>query len=97
MLHIGSLAAGIQSSIGNVLAPSLFATCQSAAAGGYGVAAVNAAVQAGGVALAAGAGSAAVIGEKIKRKDGKTSEEEEKENMEDDEVKDGSKAENARL
>ena len=45
------------------MAPSLFATLQSAGAGGYGVAAVNGAVQAvgggaAGIAVAARAGAA---------------------------------------
>ena len=62
------MAAGIQSGIGNVVAPSLFATCQSAAAGGYGVAAVNAVVQAGGAILAAGTGGVATL---AARKNGK--------------------------
>ncbi|KAK7756171.1 hypothetical protein SLS62_001763 [Diatrype stigma] len=68
----GSLAAGIQSGAGSVVSPSLFATCQSAAMGGYGVPAVVAAVQVGGAAVAAGAGAAAAsIGGKKKREDGK--------------------------
>ncbi|KAH7188526.1 uncharacterized protein B0J16DRAFT_382405 [Fusarium flagelliforme] len=44
----GSAAAGIQSGIGSVAAGSLFATLQSAGAGGYGVAAVHGVVQAAG-------------------------------------------------
>ncbi|KPM37770.1 hypothetical protein AK830_g8802 [Neonectria ditissima] len=52
----GSVAAGVQSGIGSVVAPGLFATLQSAGAAGYGVAAVHGTVQ--GVALAAtGAGA----------------------------------------
>ncbi|OHE99464.1 hypothetical protein CORC01_05264 [Colletotrichum orchidophilum] len=43
----GSAAAGVQAGIGNVVAPSLFATLQSAGAAGYGAAAVNGAVQIG--------------------------------------------------
>ncbi|KAK1458158.1 hypothetical protein CMEL01_15505 [Colletotrichum melonis] len=43
----GSAAAGIQAGIGNVVAPSLFATLQSAGAAGYGAAVVNGAIQAG--------------------------------------------------
>ncbi|KAK1513372.1 uncharacterized protein CCOS01_14314 [Colletotrichum costaricense] len=43
----GSTAAGIQAGIGNVVAPSLFATLQSAGAAGYGAAVVNGAIQAG--------------------------------------------------
>ncbi|KAF4448807.1 hypothetical protein F53441_7856 [Fusarium austroafricanum] len=49
----GSAAAGIQSGVGSVVAPSLFATLQSAGAGGYGVAAVHGVVQATGAAVAA--------------------------------------------
>ncbi|KAL0937820.1 uncharacterized protein CTRU02_207551 [Colletotrichum truncatum] len=53
----GSAAAGVQSGIGSVVAPSLFATLQSAGAGGYGVATVYGAVQGvGGVIASAGAG-----------------------------------------
>ncbi|KAI1798529.1 hypothetical protein F4811DRAFT_548165 [Daldinia bambusicola] len=45
----GSIAAGAQSAIGNVAAGSLFATLQSAGMAGYGAAAVNGVVQAGGI------------------------------------------------
>jgi hypothetical protein len=56
---IGSIAAGLQAGIGNVVAGSLFAAAQSAAMGG-GVSAVVSAV--GGLgAGAAGAAAAAVI------------------------------------
>lgn len=41
----GSIAAGAQSGIGSVVAPSFFATLQSAGAGGYGVATVHGVVQ----------------------------------------------------
>uniref|UniRef100_L7J445 Uncharacterized protein n=1 Tax=Pyricularia oryzae (strain P131) TaxID=1143193 RepID=L7J445_PYRO1 len=52
----GPIAAAVQSGIGSVVAPSLFATLQSAAMGGYGVAAVFGTVQAaGGVITAASA------------------------------------------
>ncbi|KAJ4268698.1 hypothetical protein NW762_002765 [Fusarium torreyae] len=51
----GSVAAGAQSVIGNVVAPGVFATLQSAGAGGYGVAVVHGIVQGAGViATAAG-------------------------------------------
>ncbi|KAF5027250.1 hypothetical protein F66182_666 [Fusarium sp. NRRL 66182] len=51
----GSIAAGAQSAIGNVVAPGAFATLQSAAAGGYGVATVHGVVQGvGGAAIACG-------------------------------------------
>ncbi|KAK6222388.1 hypothetical protein LQW54_001088 [Pestalotiopsis sp. IQ-011] len=43
----GSIAAGVQSTIGNVAAGSLFATLQSAGMGGYGVTVLHAAAQAG--------------------------------------------------
>lgn len=54
---VASVAAVVHSGIGNVVANSLFATLQSAGAGGYGAAVVNAAVQGGGASVAtAGAG-----------------------------------------
>ena len=81
------MAAGIQSGIGNVVAPSLFATCQSAAAGGYGVAAVNAVVQAGGAILAAGTGGVATL---AARKNGKGEEgNDQGEGEEEDKKEDG--------
>ncbi|WXC62739.1 hypothetical protein SNK03_008569 [Fusarium graminearum] len=49
----GSTAAGVQSGIGSVAAGSLFATLQSASAGGYGVAIVHGAVQAVGAVVGA--------------------------------------------
>ncbi|UKZ91103.1 uncharacterized protein TrAFT101_006099 [Trichoderma asperellum] len=51
-----SIASALQASIGNVAAGSIFATVQSAAAGGYGVAALAGTAQAVGGAVA-GAGS----------------------------------------
>lgn len=51
-----SIASALQASIGNVAAGSIFATIQSAAAGGYGVAALAGTAQAVGGAVA-GAGS----------------------------------------
>ena len=60
-LVIGTTAASGQAAIGNVIAPSLFATMTSAGAGGYGVAAISGAVQwVGGtmMGLAALAGAA---------------------------------------
>ena len=42
---IGTAAASAQATIGNVVAPSLFATATSAGAGGYGVAAISGAAQ----------------------------------------------------
>ncbi|KAJ4325677.1 hypothetical protein N0V84_003395 [Fusarium piperis] len=54
----GSIAAGAQSSIGSVVAPGLFATLQSAGAGGYGISTVYGAIQ-GVAALGAGGGLAA--------------------------------------
>jgi len=47
----GSVAAGVQSGIGSVVAPSVFSVLQSAAAGGYGVATVYPAVQVAGGAI----------------------------------------------
>jgi hypothetical protein len=55
---LGSIAAGMQAGIGNVVVGSLFATAQSVAMGGAVPAAVSAA---GGAAGAAGAVIAAVI------------------------------------
>jgi hypothetical protein len=52
-MKLGSYAAVTHSTIGNAVAGSLFSTLQSAGAGGYGLAAVNGAVQVGGTALAA--------------------------------------------
>ncbi|KAJ3499711.1 hypothetical protein NLG97_g106 [Lecanicillium saksenae] len=52
----GSAAAAVQSGIGNVVGGGVFATLQSAAAGGYGVAAVNTAVQAAGAVIASAGG-----------------------------------------
>jgi len=53
----GSSAAAMQSSIGSIVSPSLFATCQSAAAGGYGAATVYPAVQAIGGVITSSAGA----------------------------------------
>ncbi|KAI6267483.1 hypothetical protein MCOR29_002798 [Pyricularia oryzae] len=55
-----SIAAAAQSGLGSVVAPSLFATCQSAAMGGYGAATVFGLVQVVGGAMAVSAGT--VIG-----------------------------------
>ncbi|KAH7023699.1 hypothetical protein EDB80DRAFT_49372 [Ilyonectria destructans] len=62
----GSIAAGAQSGIGSVVAPSLFATLQSAGAGGYGVAAVHGVVQ----GAAAGGLAARWFGRWFGRRDG---------------------------
>ncbi|KAK1978080.1 hypothetical protein LZ30DRAFT_599936, partial [Colletotrichum cereale] len=51
-----SVAAGLQSGIGNVVTPSYFATFTSAQMGGYGVAIVNGVVQVGAGAAAVGSG-----------------------------------------
>jgi hypothetical protein len=51
--NTGSIATVVQSGIGNVAAGSLFATCQSAGAGGAGLAVINGAVQVGGGVLTA--------------------------------------------
>ncbi|KAF7551606.1 hypothetical protein G7046_g7677 [Stylonectria norvegica] len=58
----GSAAAGIQSGIGNVIAPSVFATLQSAAMGGYGVAVVHGAIQLGATAVAGTGALLAILG-----------------------------------
>ncbi|KAI1767042.1 hypothetical protein GGR53DRAFT_161510 [Hypoxylon sp. FL1150] len=55
-----SIASGIQSGIGSVVAPSLFSTLQSAAMGGYGAAVVNGVVSAGGAVIAVASGGAAM-------------------------------------
>lgn len=47
----------MQSGLGSVVAPSPFATCQSATMGGYGAATVFGAVQVVGGDMAASAGS----------------------------------------
>jgi hypothetical protein len=52
ILMADSAAAGVHSTIGNVASGSLFATLQSAGAGGTGAAMVNGAVQGVGVAVA---------------------------------------------
>lgn len=65
---LGSLAAGAQSGIGSVVAPSLFATLQSAGAGGYGLSAVYGAVQG---AAAVGAGGSLAASFRGKKKDDK--------------------------
>ncbi|PHH88389.1 hypothetical protein CDD83_7605 [Cordyceps sp. RAO-2017] len=53
-ISAGSTAAALQSSLGSVTAPCLFSTLQSAAMGGYGVAAVNGFVQGVGAMVATG-------------------------------------------
>jgi hypothetical protein len=59
-LLIGTTAASAQAAIGNVVAPSVFATLTSAGAGGYGVAAISGAVQwVGGTVGTAGLAGAA--------------------------------------
>ena len=58
---LGSAAAAVQSGIGNVLRGSVFATLQSAAAGGSGLTAVNTAVQVAGAVIASTSGARAVL------------------------------------
>ena len=55
----GSVAATVQSGIGSVASPSIFATLTSAGAGGYGVTAVVSGVQAVGGTIVASAGGLA--------------------------------------
>lgn len=50
---LGNIATVTQNGNGNVVTPFLFATCQSAAMGGYGAAIVLGAVQAAGGAVTA--------------------------------------------
>ncbi|KAF3484466.1 uncharacterized protein GIQ15_03790 [Arthroderma uncinatum] len=57
-VQLGSAAAVVQGTIGNVAAGSLFAVAQSAGAGGAGLVAINGGVQAGGALAAAGGGLA---------------------------------------
>ncbi|KAI1821767.1 hypothetical protein F4861DRAFT_517702 [Xylaria intraflava] len=66
----GSVAAGAQSGIGSVVAPSVFATLQSAAAGGYGVAAVSSAVQGLGGLVAMSTGAMGFRKKAEEKKDG---------------------------
>lgn len=61
----GSLAAGMQSGIGNVVAGSLFAILQSAGTGGVGLATVNGVVQAGGAMMTAAGGALIRIKSKL--------------------------------
>lgn len=59
ILYLGSIAAGAQATIGNVVGGSAFATLTSAGMGGYGAAVVAGAAQAaGGAAALAGAARA---------------------------------------
>ncbi|KAI1374882.1 hypothetical protein F4677DRAFT_447148 [Hypoxylon crocopeplum] len=62
-----SLAAVVQSGIGNVVAGSAFATLQSAGMAGYGAAVVNGAVQAGGATVALSTGVAVALKKKLYR------------------------------
>lgn len=59
----GSIAAGIQSGIGNVAAGSVFAFFQGAGAGGAALAAVNGVVQGAGLVAAGAAAAKAVSSE----------------------------------
>lgn len=56
ILETATLASGIQSGIGNVVAGSWFATMQSAAAGGAGATIVNGGIQASGAIMATAGG-----------------------------------------
>jgi len=58
----GSLASGVHAVIGPVAANSIFATMQSAAMGGYGVAAVTGVAQFGAAVWTAGWTAAGLIG-----------------------------------
>jgi len=61
----GTIAAGVQSSIGNVAAGSVFATLQSAGTGGAGLAVVNGVAQVGGCAMAAAGSGLAFLKSKM--------------------------------
>jgi hypothetical protein len=56
--QIGTQAAAAQATIGNVVAPGMFATLTSAGAGGYGVAAIAGTVQWAGGTMMGLAGAA---------------------------------------
>lgn len=60
-LKLGSVAAGIQSTLGSVGAGGLFAFCQSAAMGGYGAAALSAVGVTSGVFAGTTAAAAATV------------------------------------
>ncbi|KAI1261478.1 hypothetical protein F5Y18DRAFT_198848 [Xylariaceae sp. FL1019] len=62
----GGIAAGVQAGVGNVVAPSVFATLQSAAMGGYGAAVVGGVVQAAGGVVAGAAGLKEVVKAKLR-------------------------------
>ncbi|KAM0249399.1 hypothetical protein ACHAP5_002788 [Fusarium lateritium] len=62
-----SLAAGIQSEIGNTVAKGPFASLQSSGAGGYGVAVINSIIQ--GTTTAAGLGKETKRGKNGSKKD----------------------------
>lgn len=57
-LSTGTMAAGAQAAVGNVVAGGAIATAQSAAMGGYGVAVVSTAVQGAGATVVGAAGAA---------------------------------------
>ncbi len=60
-----SAAAAVHGSIGNVVSGSLFATLQSAGAGGAGVTVVNGVVQAAGAGVAAAAAGKRYLASKL--------------------------------
>ncbi|KAL2138697.1 hypothetical protein VTI28DRAFT_6370 [Corynascus sepedonium] len=64
----GSIAAGAQSSIGNVAAGSAFATLQSAGAGGAGATVVNGIIQTAGASVAGVASGAKFLSSRLKNK-----------------------------
>jgi len=92
---LGSLAAGAQSGIGSDVAPSLFATLQSAGAGGYGLSAVYGAVQGAAAVGAGGSLAASFRGKKKNDKEKKGDKyDEESEADEEDEGDEKKPAEN---
>ncbi|OIW31334.1 hypothetical protein CONLIGDRAFT_680044 [Coniochaeta ligniaria NRRL 30616] len=62
----GSIAASAQAGIGNVVAPSAFATLQSAGAGGAGIVVVNTVVQGAGVLVGGVTAAAQALSGRVK-------------------------------
>ena len=63
--HADSAAAAVHGSIGNIASGSIFATLQSAGAGGAGVTVVNGVVQAAGAGVAAAAAGKRYLASKL--------------------------------
>ncbi|ESA42935.1 hypothetical protein GE21DRAFT_6016 [Neurospora crassa] len=69
---VGSLAAGVQATIGNVAAGSWFASLTSTAMGGYGLAGLTTAVQSAGVCTSAAGLITAILNGNGREDDGNT-------------------------